>query len=136
MTSTRYDGFLPGVHVIDGYGAGGFLFGGMSHRGSILALPSGVHAVSITQAGEIDVAVLASLLAEPQGAVDLLVLGTGDSLVLPSRAVRAQLRAAGIGIDPMATHHAISTYNILLGEGRKVAALLLTAHSTPPGDAT
>ncbi|MDB5568900.1 MAG: hypothetical protein JWN93_83 [Hyphomicrobiales bacterium] len=125
MTPSRYDGFLPGVHVIEGYGAGGFLFGGMSHRGSILALPSGVRAVPITQASEIDASVLAPLLAEPQGSVDLLVLGTGDNLALPSREVRAQLRAAGVGVDPMATHHAIATYNILLGEGRKVAALLL-----------
>lgn len=125
MTPSRYDGFLPGVHVIEGYGAGGFLFGGMSHRGSILALPSGVRAVPITQASEIDASVLAPLLAEPQGSVDLLVLGTGDNLALPSREVRALLRAAGVGVDPMATHHAIATYNILLGEGRKVAALLL-----------
>jgi uncharacterized protein len=67
------------------------------------------------------------LLDEPRGAIDLLVLGTGHSLVPPPRALRELLRAAGIGIDPMATGHAVSTYNILLAEGRKVAALFLAA---------
>ena len=38
----RYEGFVPGRHSIDAYGNGGFRFAGMSHRGSILALPSGV----------------------------------------------------------------------------------------------
>jgi uncharacterized protein len=131
--TTRYDGFLPGVHVIEGYGAGGFAFGGMSHRGSILALPSGVRALAITQVSQIDAQTLAPLLNEARGAVDLLVLGTGHALALPSREVRAQLRAAGIGVDPMATRHAIATYNILLEEGRKVAALLLASDPADEG---
>ena len=43
MSAPRTDGFVPGAHPIDAYGAGGFRFAGMSHRGSILALPSGIH---------------------------------------------------------------------------------------------
>ena len=52
--SARYDGFVPGRHVIEGYGAGGFRFAGMSHRGSILATPSGVRAIAITDVSQID----------------------------------------------------------------------------------
>ncbi len=36
---------------IDGYGKGGFRFGGMSHRGSLLCLPSGIWAWPVTDAG-------------------------------------------------------------------------------------
>lgn len=115
------------MHPIEGYGAGGFRFAGMSHRGSLLVSPSGMRAISPVRVEELGAASLAPLLAEPRGVIDLLVLGTGQSLVPPPRALRELLRAAGIGIDPMATGHAVSTYNILLTEGRKVAAVFLAA---------
>jgi uncharacterized protein len=44
MSARRYEGFIPGRHLIDAYGAGGFRFADMSHRGSILALPTGIWA--------------------------------------------------------------------------------------------
>lgn len=125
MSQTRYDGFLPGSHVIEGYGAGGFRFADMSHRGSILVLPSGVHAWSPLAPQEITPASLSVLLAEPAGAVELLLIGTGRELVPVSADVRAALRTAGIRVDSMGTGAAISTYNILLGERRRVAAALL-----------
>ena len=125
MSQTRYDGFLPGSFVIEGYGAGGFRFADMSHRGSILALPSGVHAWAPLTPQEITPASLSALLAEPAGAVELLLIGTGRELVPPSMELRAVLRAAGIRVDSMGTGAAISTYNILLGERRRVAAALL-----------
>ena len=127
MTNRNYEGFLPGLHPIEGYGAGGFRFAGMSHRGSLLVSPSGISAISPVAVQELDAESLALLLNEPPGAVDLLVLGTGQNLVPPPRALRELLRAARIGVDPMATGHAVSTYNILLAEGRKVAAVLLAA---------
>jgi uncharacterized protein len=123
----KYEGFLPGRHAIEGYGSGGFRFGGMSHRGSILAAPSGVRAVDIASPDQIDEATLAPLFNEPAGEVQILLLGTGASLVLPARSLRLALKQRGIGVDPMATTHAVSTYNILVGEGRKVAALLIAS---------
>ena len=121
----KYDGFLPGRHAIDGYGSGGFSFAGMSHRGSILATPSGIRAIAAAELGQVDESVLAPLFEEQAGAVNLLVIGTGPAFALPSRALRQSLKARGVGVDPMATAHAVSTYNILLGEGRKVAAALM-----------
>lgn len=125
MSGQRYDGFLPGRHAIEGYGSGGFSFAGMSHRGSILAMPSGVRAVTASDVSQMDADLLAPLFAEPPGSINLLVVGAGAGFALPPRAVRDLLRSRGIGVDPMATAHAVSTYNILLGEGRPVAALLL-----------
>ena len=125
MSDKRYDGFVPGSHVIDGYGGGGFRFADMSHRGAILALPSGVHAWSPLSAQEITPASLRALFDEPKGAVELLLIGTGRELVPPSPELRAALREAGVRVDSMGTGAAISTYNILLGERRRVAAALL-----------
>jgi uncharacterized protein len=121
----RYDGFVPGSFEIEGFGAGGFRFADMSHRGSIIALPSGIHIWAAEAPADITPDVLAPVLAEPAGAIELLLIGTGREL-LPIRAdVRAALKAAGIGVDPMATSHAIATYNILFAEKRRVAAALL-----------
>jgi uncharacterized protein len=125
MIAHRTEGFVPGVHPIDSYGAGGFRFAGMSHRGSILALPSGIRAWAAAQPQDMNIADLEPLLAEPAGSVEFLILGTGAKLVLPSPGLRLALKQAGISIDPMATGAAISTYNILLGERRRVAAALL-----------
>ena len=125
MTSASDSGHVPGAHLIDGYGAGGFRFAGMSHRGSILALPSGIHAWPALIPNDITLASLAPLFAEPEGAVELLVVGTGLSLTPLSPEVRDALRARKIRFDPMATGIAISTYNILLGERRRVASALL-----------
>jgi uncharacterized protein len=124
MVERKHDGFVPGPHVIEGYGGGGFAFAGMSHRGSILATASGVRAIAATAPAQVDLETLAPLFEEP-GGCQVLLFGTGASLVLPARELRAALKARGVGVDPMATAHAVATYNILLGEGRPVAALLL-----------
>lgn len=120
----RPDGFLPGQHAIDGYGAGGFQFGGMSHRGSILALPSGIHAWDVAVPEDLTLAVFSRVLAEPKGAIEHLLIGTGMRM-LPLFDLRAALRAAGLHAEPMATDAAARTYSILLGEKRRVVAALL-----------
>ena len=125
MAERRYDGFIPGSWNIDGYGAGGFQFADMSHRGSILALPSGVYAWSATSAQEINPQSLERLFAEPRGSIELLIVGTGRDLVPASRELRDALREAGIRVDTMGTGAAVATYNILLGERRRVAAAFL-----------
>jgi uncharacterized protein len=125
MPAPRTEGFVPGAHPIESYGAGGFRFAGMSHRGSILALPSGIYAWAAIAPPDIDAAALAAVFAEPAGSIELLILGTGPTFVFPAAALRDRLAAAGISVDPMATGAAIRTYNILVGEGRRVAAALL-----------
>ena len=119
------NGFLPGTHPIEAYGNLGFRFGGMSHRGSVLAVPSGVHASPVTEGQALAEADLAALWLEPPGTVELLLLGTGASLVPVPEALRWALRARNIRFEPMPTGAAARTYNILLGEKRLVAALLV-----------
>jgi uncharacterized protein len=118
-------GFVPGQHGIDAYGSGGFKFAGMSHRGSILMLPTGVHAWTVESFAGITSASLAPLLDLPRGQVELLLVGTGPDLVPLPEPLRVRLREAGIRSDPMATAAAARTYNVLLGEGRRVAAALI-----------
>jgi uncharacterized protein len=124
-TDRKYDGFAPGVFILDGFGAGGFLFGGMSHRGSLLCLPDGVHALAAQSLAEVDEASLAPLFALPRGSVELLLFGCGPSLLPVPRGLRQKLRSLHIGCDPMSTGAACQTYNILIGEKRPVGAVLI-----------
>lgn len=123
-TGRLYDGFLPGRFPIDAYGNGGFRFADMSHRGSILALPSGIKAWPIGSIAELTDEVLEPVFAEAEE-IELLLLGTGvDIAAIPAR-LRERLREAGIGLDVMQTGAAARTYNVLLAENRKVAAALV-----------
>lgn len=124
MSGQAYDGFVPGRHPIDAYGAGGFRFADMSHRGSILALPSGIRAWAPTEGGGLAPEDFAAVFAE-SAAIELLLLGTGLEIVPVSEAVRGRFREAAIRLDPMQTGAAARTYNILLAENRQVAAALI-----------
>ena len=57
--------------------------------------------------------------------IDTLIIGTGTEVWLPPQALRAALRAVGVVLDPMQTGPAIRTYNIMIGERRRVAAALI-----------
>jgi uncharacterized protein len=126
-TERKYDGFAPGLYAIDGIAAGGFQFGGMTHRGSILALPDGIRAIAPAAFSEVTDETLAPLFALPRGSVELMLFGCGASLQPVPQVLRQRLRSQGISCDPMSTASACQTYNILLGEKRPVGAVLLIA---------
>ena len=117
-------GFLPGTHALEGYGAGGFQFAGMSHRGSILALPSGIYAWDVATPDDLTLDAFARVLREAKGSIEHLLIGTGTQM-LPLFELRDALGKAGVRADPMATAAAARTYSILLDEKRRVAAALL-----------
>ncbi|HJU30991.1 MAG TPA: MTH938/NDUFAF3 family protein [Hyphomicrobiaceae bacterium] len=114
----------PGRAPIDAYGNGGFRFADMSHRGSILCLPSGIHAWPPAGPADITAPALAAALAE-KDALGVLLLGTGQRQVFPASDVREAFAAAGIALEAMDTGAACRTYNVLLAEGRPVGAALL-----------
>lgn len=117
-------GFLPGRFPIDAYGNGGFRFADMSHRGSILVLPTGIRAWDVTDPRRIDRTALRPVQAEA-GAIELLLVGTGADIVPLAPDLRVWLKDMGVGLDVMQTGAAARTYNILAGENRKVAAALI-----------
>lgn len=114
----------PAAAQIDAYGNGGFRFAGMSHRGSILCLPDAIEAWDVTDAAEVSLATLGRVLDRSKD-LDLVLLGTGVTLVVPSTDVRRAFSTAGVGLEFMGTGAAARTYNMLLGEGRRVAAALI-----------
>ncbi|HET6839524.1 MAG TPA: Mth938-like domain-containing protein [Bradyrhizobium sp.] len=115
---------LPRSAPIEAYGKGGFVFAEMSHRGSLLCLPDSVWAWPIMKPEEIDTASLARVFAAANS-IDTLIIGSGTDVWLPPSGLREALRAVGVVLDPMQTGPAVRTYNIMLGERRRVAAALI-----------
>lgn len=115
----------PGRAPIEAYGNGGFRFADMSHRGSILCLPSGIYGWAPADPTALTEADFARLLAEAAGSVQILLVGCGKELRPLPKPLREALRAAGISSDPMSTGAAVRTYNVLLAEERAVAAALI-----------
>lgn len=114
----------PHPTAITAYGDGGFRFADMSHRGSLLCLPSGIYAWPVTSADVVDLETLAPVLAEADS-IEVLLLGTGSSQAFAAPQVHDGCAAQGIVLEAMATGAAARTYNVLLAEGRAVAAALI-----------
>jgi uncharacterized protein len=117
------DKFLPHRVNIDGFGAGGFRFGGYSHLGSLLIVPSGMRAWAPRAIADVTMADLAMLQAE-KSEIDFLLIGTGAAILPLPKLLRDGL--SGMNFDQMSTSAAISTYNVILAEGRRVAACLIS----------
>lgn len=115
---------FPGRAPVDAYGNGGFRFADMSHRGSILCLPSGIYGWPVTGPDELSADTLARVLNEAER-IEVLLVGTGTDLVPLDPALRAALKERGVASDPMGTGAAVRTFNVLLSEERAVAAALI-----------
>jgi uncharacterized protein len=115
---------FPGRAPIEAYGNGGFRFADMSHRGSLLCLPSGIYGWEPADPLALTAADFAKLLNEADK-VEILLVGAGKELRPLPAALRAALKAVGIAADPMSTGAAVRTYNVLLAENRAVAAALI-----------
>jgi uncharacterized protein len=115
---------LPRSAPIEAYGNGGFAFADMSHRGSLLCLPDAIWAWPVTKPDDIDRVSLARIFDAASG-IDTLIVGTGNDVWLPPPALREALRAVRVVLDTMQTGPAVRTYNIMIGERRRVAAALI-----------
>jgi uncharacterized protein len=115
---------LPRPALIDAYGDGGFRFGGMSHRGSLLCFPDGIWAWPVTQVSELTMEMLQPVF-DRAGQLDFFLLGGGRDPFVLAAPLRAHFQQVSLSVDAMPTGAAVRTWNILLGEGRRVGAGLI-----------
>jgi uncharacterized protein len=102
---------------IEGYGPGFFRLDGQVLRGACLITPWDAG----PWGGFADTAAPLALL----GRIDVLFVGTGADIAHAPKDFRAAMEAAGIGVEVMNSPAACRTYNVLLSEGRRIAAALL-----------
>lgn len=121
--------FLPQVLPIASFGNGGFRFGSHSHLGSLLVLPSGMRAwdVGLTLKKS-DFA----LMISEKDIIDFVVLGTGAEMMRPSKDVLSHMVDAGLNVEFMSTSSAVHSYNVVLAEGRRVAAAFVAVGKAEP----
>ena len=115
---------FPGRAPIDAYGNGGFRFADMSHRGSLMCLPSGIYGWNAAEPADLTESAFDALFAET-GDIEVCLIGSGLDLVPVRKALRERFRGAFIQADSMNTGAAVRTYNVMLAENRAVAAALL-----------
>jgi len=102
---------------IDGYGPGFFRIAGQVFQGAVCVTETGAR----SWGGMADVDTLLALVGE----IDVIFLGTGDEISHIPATFRTQLEQTGIGVEIMNSPAACRTYNVLLSEGRRVAAAVL-----------
>jgi uncharacterized protein len=121
---TGHIAHYPSETPITAYGNGGFRFADMSHKGSILCLPSGIFAWQVSDATQLTAHDLAFVI-ESLSAPAVLLLGTGATQVWPDEELSRAFLDANLGLEVMSTGAAARTYNVLLAEKRRVAAALI-----------
>ncbi len=118
------DAHYPGRSPIEAYGNGGFRFAGMSHRGSILCLPSGIYGWEPGDPLALVAEDFARMLVE-HDAVEVLLIGMGREIRRIPSGLREVFRSRNISADAMSTGAAVRTFNVLLAEDRAVAAAMI-----------
>ena len=112
------------VQLINGYGDGGFTIAGLRREGSVLVLPGATLPWSVASLDDLTPESLEGIVAaQPRPTV--LILGCGKGMRPVPKPIRDFLRPLGIVAEPMDTGAACRTFNVLLTEGRDVAAALI-----------
>jgi len=109
-------------HTVTGYGADFVTINGQRHESSVIVTPEQVlpwQAAGFDALVETDFEVFLGLDLE------ILLIGTGAKQRFPHPSLTRALLEKRIGVEAMDLQAACRTYNILMAEGRRVAAALL-----------
>lgn len=113
-----------GKQSITGYGDGKFRIGGQDYTTSVLVFPDRTVQWVIAPGAPITLESL-NVVLEEEGEIDLVLIGSGKKQFILPPMIKTALKEAGIGMEVMDTGAACRTYNVLLSEGRRVAAALV-----------
>lgn len=113
LTEITYDSAQP----IESYGPGFFRVAGKVLYGPVLVTPWDAGGWGGLDDTEGPLAL--------EGRIDVLFVGMGAEIAHVPVAFRDRIEAAGIGVEVMNSPAACRTYNVLLSEGRRIAAALL-----------
>jgi len=108
---------------VAGYGDGGFRMGDSRFEGSMMITPDGFYPWAVSEKSEISIENLEPILNA--SGVEIIVIGLGPNMAFLPKNIRATFEEKKIAIEAMDTGAAARTYNVLLQEGRLVAAALI-----------
>ncbi len=111
--------------AIESFGRGGFRVAGVWRAGSLMILDDIAYDWPPASCADLTAADFAAAMAAPRGQVEFVLLGTGVAQSLPPASVREGLRAAGVGLEFMATEAAARMHNVLASQGRRFVSGLI-----------
>lgn len=114
-----------GRQIIQRYSHGRFKISGHEYDTPVIVLPDAVIEWQVSAAPDELGAASFAQAEKMAGELDVVLVGTGAQMIFMPPGLRQSLKDRGISIDVMDTGAACRTYNVLMAEGRRVAALLL-----------
>jgi uncharacterized protein len=111
--------------ILQAYGKGGFRVSDTHWAGAVIVFPTRTINWNVATFADFTLEVFTPVAQASDPPIELLLIGTGQRMALLPTKLQAGLRAMGFGIDIMDTGAACRTYNVLIGEERRVAAALL-----------
>ena len=115
-----------GRQIVESYCGGRFRVSGRVFEGSILVLTDRTAAWPVADIASLKLDGLTAVAeAARAGTIDLLLIGCGARMAPIPAPLRRALRDVGVVVEPMDTGAACRTYNVLMAEGRRVAAALI-----------
>lgn len=112
------------TQIIQAYGDGGFRIASESYTGSVIVLAEQTLSVQVASATDLTTEALAPITSNAAD-IDILVVGCGETFSRPDAELRARLKDYGIVMEWMDTGAACRTFNVLMTEGRRAAAILI-----------
>ena len=119
-----------GQNLINAYAPGSITINHKAHARSLIVTPAQVTDWPPTSFDNLLAAHFEMLAGMPW---EVVILGTGAKLRFPPPALTRALTEAKIGLEVMDTGAACRTYNILMSDGRRVAAALLMIEKLKQG---
>lgn len=109
--------------VIQSYGAGRFKVSGQAYETPVLVTPD--ETIVWPFSGDIAALTPDDFTLMTGKNIEILLLGCGPRAAFIKPALKAALKEKGFILEAMDTGAACRTYNVLLAEGRQVAAALI-----------
>jgi uncharacterized protein len=115
-----------GLQLVQTYTPEGFKVSAQSYNGAVIVTPEatlpwdGVSAFSELTLNAFERVILS------KDDIDVVLLGTGAKMAFLPKDLQHALQAQGITVDCMDTGAACRTFNVLVAEGRRVIAMMLT----------
>ncbi|MEZ5813792.1 MAG: Mth938-like domain-containing protein [Alphaproteobacteria bacterium] len=111
-----------GAQIVQSYAGGRFRVSGAVYEGAVIVFPDRSRVWAV-QGGVEDLSVTDfEPFIERAGEIDVVLLGVGARMRFLPAALKSALKDRGLRVDTMDTGAACRTYNVLMAEGRRVAA--------------
>lgn len=109
-----------GQQIIQSYSGGQFKISGKTYQGAVIVTPEQTVSWDAPDFAQLTAAHFPDLKKS-----EVILLGTGAKMHFLPPALKKALKEKGMNVESMDTAAACRTYNVLMAEGRLVAAALL-----------